>query len=146
MLHIVEGNLFESRCSVLVNTVNCVGTMGKGLAAQFSWAYPEITPLYVRDCEVGRYRPGTVIPYTAKDGTVIACAATKGDWRYPSRYDWVAQCLKGIQYAARPGDTIALPPLGAGLGGLDGRLVLNMVRRHFDCDTQPFDVYYFLPR
>ena len=62
------GNLFESTCDTIVNTVNCVGVMGKGIALEFKQRYPAMYREYIEKCNSGELRPG--IPYVYKDGNV----------------------------------------------------------------------------
>ena len=115
-----DGNIFDSKQPALVNPVNCVGRMGKGLAKQFRDRYPEINRPYQRDCAYGLLRPGTVRAYPVSAARTIVCLPTKRHWREPSRLQDVADGLNALAkwLTASEMDGIAVPPLGAGLGGL----------------------------
>lgn len=115
------GNLFESRAQTLVNTVNCVGVMGKGVAEQFKRRFPEMFEDYRRRAERNAVRLGEPYLYRDRSGVQIVNFPTKGHWRSPSR---LADIERGLDYlaahAAEWGITsIAMPPLGCGNGGLE---------------------------
>ncbi len=114
-----RGNLFASRAQALVNTVNCVGVMGKGVALEFRRRFPEMYADYRRVCDAGRLRPGQILPY--RKGTPwILNFAVKDDWRHPSRMDWVESCLAKFaeNYRAMNITSVAMPWIGA----MNGRL------------------------
>lgn len=129
MITHTTGNLFDSDAQYLINTVNCVGVPGKGLAKQFAERYPEQTQIYIQDCRNGLYQPGTVRLYTMSHGPNLLFAATKDHWRNPSQYPWIEQILTDLSnWADRVGPvSVAMPPTGAGLGGLNPIQVRNIV-------------------
>lgn len=113
------GDIFESKCSTIVNTVNCVGVMGKGIALEFKNRYPEMFSDYVKKCKTGSLKTG--VPYVYDNGDVkILNFPTKNHWRSPSRLSFVVEGLDWfIDNYDRYGITsIAFPPLGCGNGGL----------------------------
>jgi len=121
MFRALIGDLFESRAQTLVNTVNCVGIMGKGVAAEFKKRYPMMFEDYRLRCERGEVRLGK--PYLFRDvsGTMIVNFPTKGHWRSPSR---LADIESGLTYFASHFEewdvaSAAFPPLGCGNGGLE---------------------------
>lgn len=123
MLNFVHGDLFDSKAEALVNTVNTVGVMGKGLALDFKQRYPGNFELYKAACEIGLVAIGSVF-ITRPDDLVgpkwIVNFPTKEHWRHRSQLAWIQSGLKDLktfitQYGVR---SIAIPPLGAGLGGL----------------------------
>ncbi|WP_052763950.1 macro domain-containing protein [Microvirga massiliensis] len=126
-------NIVESSADLLVNTVNCVGVAGKGVALAFKQAFPWIMEPYQAACRTRVMRPGTVSIFPLKrDGDrqiLWAAFATKDHWRDPSRLEWVKQGLGELaRYArARGVRSIALPPPGCGNGGLDWRIVEPLV-------------------
>ena len=71
MIKIVTGNLFESDADCLVNTVNCEGVMGKGIAYQFKLRFPENYKAYVSNCKEGKLRPGKMFVFSENDKTII---------------------------------------------------------------------------
>ncbi|GHE77768.1 hypothetical protein GCM10019059_40950 [Camelimonas fluminis] len=131
----VTGNITNSSASLLVNTTNCVGVMGKGVALAFKQAFPHIMPMYQRDCRDGLIRPGTARIYELRrdpDRTSFwASLATKDHWRDPSRLEWIEPALQQLAIQAQHIgiDSIALPPPGCGNGGLDWRVVEPIVLR-----------------
>jgi O-acetyl-ADP-ribose deacetylase (regulator of RNase III) len=114
-----RGNIFASRAQVLVNTVNCVGVMGKGVALEFRRRFPEMYADYRRVCEQGRLRPGQILPYR-KSAPWILNFAVKDDWRHPSRMEWVESCLSKFteNYRVLGIKSVAMPWIGA----MNGRL------------------------
>ena len=89
MITFKQGNLLESDADCLVNTVNCEGYMGKGIAYQFKTRFPENNRLYVKECRQHNLTPGKVL-VTQEEGRTIVNFPTKDKWREPS-------CLEYIQ-------------------------------------------------
>lgn len=120
-MKITIGNIFESHAQTLVNTVNCVGVMGKGIALEFKKKYPEMFEDYKKKCEEGKVKPG--IPYLYEDsrGTAILNFPTKQHWRSPSKYSYIVEGLDYFRghYKEWNIRSIAFPPLGCGNGGLE---------------------------
>jgi O-acetyl-ADP-ribose deacetylase (regulator of RNase III) len=123
MIEFVEGDLFESGCEALVNPVNCIGVMGKGLALQFKQRYPRYFTNYKWQCDKGLFYPGRVFLYTLMRNSnplFVISVATKDHWRNPSKLEWVENGLKDLceVLVLRNVKSVAVPALGAGLGGL----------------------------
>jgi O-acetyl-ADP-ribose deacetylase (regulator of RNase III)/uncharacterized protein YwgA len=121
MFKALIGDLFASKLATLVNTVNCVGIMGKGVALEFKKRYPAMFEDYVSKCAQKQVRLGQ--PYLWRDlaGASIINFPTKDHWRSPSRY---ADIESGLDYFVSHFrewkiESVALPPLGCGNGGLD---------------------------
>ena len=114
------GNLFESKCNTIVNTVNCVGVMGKGIALEFKKQYPAMFRDYVNKCDFGEVKPGKPYVYEDASGMKILNFPTKDHWRSPSRLSYVVDGLDWfIEHYQEYGiESIAFPPLGCGNGGL----------------------------
>lgn len=140
----VTGNLLDSPADALVCTVNCVGTMGKGLALDFKQRWPDLFTYYRQCCKgipgranpekAFRPAPGWVLPWSTDDGRLVFCAATKDHWRDPSQLAWVSLCLTNLVILCDRSPwtrSIAIPTLGCGLGGLDWTLVRPMIVRAF---------------
>lgn len=119
------GNIFESKCTTIVNTVNCVGVMGKGIALEFKKRYPAMYRDYVEKCNQGEVKPGKPFVYQDSDGTRILNFPTKDHWRSPSRLSYVIDGLDWFieNYEDYGISSIAFPPLGCGNGGLTWRVV-----------------------
>lgn len=117
------GSIFESGATALVNPVNCVGVMGGGLARIFADRYPEMERDYNLYCESGLLRPGMVHSYYSnlEEVPIILNLPTKDDWRKPSTLEYVHDGLIALAtYLNRFSiDSVAVPALGCGLGGLD---------------------------
>lgn len=117
------GDLFAAGTDALVNTVNCVGIMGRGVALQFKKAYPANFRAYEAACRVGDVQPGRMFVFeTGKFAPrFIINFPTKRHWRGKSRIEDIESGLVALaqEIRARNIRSIALPPLGSGLGGLD---------------------------
>lgn len=132
-------SLFDLEANVLVNPVNCVGVMGKGLAKEFAKRYPEILPIYKEACSNFTLSPGQsyVIDLVScgiqKDNvTHIVLFTTKGHWKNDSRLCWIETGLDGLKKRCddyfKETDVIAIPKVGAGLGGLNEQDVVAMIK------------------
>lgn len=131
MFKALIGDLFESRAQTLVNTVNCVGVMGKGVAEQFAKRFPAMLDDYKRRCDGGSVRLGEPYLYRDLSGVSIVNFPTKGHWRSPSR---LVDIERGLDYfvahAAEWNITsMAMPPLGCGNGGLEWSEVSPLIYR-----------------
>jgi O-acetyl-ADP-ribose deacetylase (regulator of RNase III) len=120
MIRFVHGNLFDSKAEALVNTVNCVGVMGKGIAYQFKRAYPKMFADYVARCRRHEIRPGKVTTFR-ENGKLIINFPTKEHWKASSRLEDVEAGLTALRdlMVGENITSIAVPPLGCGNGGLD---------------------------
>lgn len=130
-----SGDLFDSGVEALVNTVNTVGVMGKGLALQFKRRYPDNFREYADACERGEVQLGHmfVVSVTELAGPrFIINFPTKGHWRGRSRLESIEQGLDDLVRVVREHGlrSVALPALGAGNGGLDWADVKNAIERH----------------
>jgi len=124
MIELTYGNLLEAKAEALVNTVNCVGVMGKGIALQFKQAFPDNFTYYAKACKGGQVQPGRVLIFETGsmfNPKYIINFPTKRHWKGKSRMaDIEAGLVDLVAQIRRVGiRTIAIPPLGAGLGGLN---------------------------
>lgn len=119
MISFITGNIFESEALCLVNTVNCEGYMGKGMAYQFKLLYPENNRDYVRACKSGELHIGSIHSYF-EDGKLIVNFPTKDKWREKSKMSYVQTGLDLLVALIKEKEikSIAVPPLGCGNGGL----------------------------
>lgn len=124
-----DGDLLTSTAEALVNPVNTVGVMGKGLALAFRRAHPDSYAAYRTACGNGELRVGKVFP-TRRDGGWIVHFPTKRHWRDPSRMEWIESGLSDLVRFLRENDvrSVAVPALGCGLGGLAWEEVEPVVR------------------
>jgi O-acetyl-ADP-ribose deacetylase (regulator of RNase III) len=126
-----KGNIFDSPVQAIVNTVNCVGVMGKGVALEFRRRFPEMYSAYAQVCERRLLQPGQILPYL--NGTPwILNFAVKNDWKHPSRLEWVESCLQRFvgKYQELGIRSVAMPWLGAMNGGLPWPQVHQLMRSY----------------
>ncbi len=132
MIKFVIGNLLDAKVEALVNTVNTAGVMGKGLALQFKKAFPANNKAYEAACQQGEVQIGKMFVFDA-GGIVlpryIINFPTKKHWRSPSKLEYIEQGLTALIDVIRDRKirSIAIPPLGAGLGGLDWSKVRGVI-------------------
>ena len=148
MIHYLTGDLFESKAVALVNTVNLLGVMGKGVALQFKNKYPQNFKLYKAACQNGDIAIGKL--FVTRENTVfgeriIINFPTKTDWRKPSEYSYIEEGLDDLVSVMNEYQigSIALPPLGAGNGGLNWGTVKNMIDRKLS--SLNADIYVYEP-
>lgn len=132
MIKFTQGNLLEARAEALVNTVNTVGVMGKGIALMFKERFPENFRRYASACKAGEVQVGRmfVTEVSELDGPRwIINFPTKQHWRGRSRMEWIAEGLHDLRrfLVEERVRSIAVPPLGAGNGGLDWAEVRPLV-------------------
>lgn len=146
MIMYVTGNLFQSPAKVLVNTVNTVGVMGKGVAYEFKRMFPEMFSQYRELCECGQLKIGTLWLYKSSNKWVLNFP-TKKHWRYPSRVEYIEAGLKKFvdTYADMGIHSIAFPPLGCGNGGLDFETQVQPLMEHY-LRNLPIEVFIYPDR
>ena len=129
MIRYTQGNLLKAPAEALVNTVNEIGMMGKGIALMFREAFPETARAYEQAAKAGQVRVGRMFVTENRDliggPRWIIHFPTKRHWRQPSKLDWIREGLWDLMRVIneRQISSIALPPLGCGSGGLDWELV-----------------------
>ena len=124
MIRFTSGNILDAEVEALVNTVNCVGIMGRGIALQFKHAFPENFKAYEAACKRKAVEPGQMFVFDTGELTLpryIINFPTKRHWRGKSRMEDIDAGLLALvgEIRKRGIQTIAVPPLGSGLGGLD---------------------------
>jgi O-acetyl-ADP-ribose deacetylase (regulator of RNase III) len=134
MMKFLQGNLLDAKVEALVNTVNTVGVMGKGIALMFKEAFPDNFRAYEYACEHHEVKVGRMFvteSRTFSGPRWIINFPTKRHWRQPSKLEWITAGLEDLRKVIRENAirSIALPPLGAGNGGLDWREVRLEVER-----------------
>lgn len=142
LVALVKGNVLESRARAIVNTVNCVGVMGKGIALAFKHRYPAMYHNYVARCNNDEVKVGKPYPYTVEDYIVINFP-TKLHWRSVSHLSDIEAGLLHLRaHLDEWGITsIALPPLGCGNGQLDWSLVGPTLYKHLSTFGIPVELY-----
>ena len=145
MFKALIGDLFASHARTLVNTVNCVGIMGKGVAAEFKKRFPEMFEDYASRCTRKEVRLGEPYLYEDLAGASIINFPTKGHWRASSR---LADIERGLNYLVAHAtewklQSLALPPLGCGNGGLEWAEVGPLI--HAKLSKLGIDVEVYAP-
>src|SRR6266851_1967644 len=143
MMKILVGDLFESSAQTLMNTVNCVGVMGKGVALEFKERFPDMYTDYVRRCEAHEVKLGQ--PYLFKRTTVpwILNFPTKDHWKSVSKLSDIVAGLEYLSahYKAWGITSLAVPPLGCGQGQLEWRVVGPTLYRYLEKLAIPVELY-----
>jgi len=143
MVETKVGDLFESEAQTLVNTVNSVGVMGKGIALEFKKRFPAMYEDYLRRCEAGEVKLGRPYLYKRPTSPWILNFPTKDHWRSVAR---LADIVAGLRYLVRHYrewgiESLAVPPLGCGFGGLEWRVVGPTLYRHLKLLEIPVELY-----
>lgn len=149
MIQPASGDILESSAEALVNTVNCVGVMGRGIALQFKNRYPENFKEYAQACKLKEVRPGRMFVTSSNQlqgPRYIINFPTKRHWKGKSRLEDIDAGLADlVQVVADLKITsIAIPPLGCGLGGLPWQLVKARILDAFQ-GLEQVQVYLFEP-
>lgn len=120
MIKYLHGDMFETGADGLVNTVNTVGVMGKGIAKTFKQIYPDMYKSYKKLCDENRLEIGNLLVYKTENKTVINFP-TRKHWRTKSKVEWIEEGLKTFIkiYDELNVSSVAFPRLGCGNGGLD---------------------------
>jgi O-acetyl-ADP-ribose deacetylase (regulator of RNase III) len=144
MLTYIASSIWQSPAQTLVNTVNTVGAMGKGIALQFKKQYPEMYEQYRELCKQKKLTVGKLWLYRGEDRWVINFP-TKKHWRHPSKREYVEDGLKKFVsvYETFGITSISFPQLGTGHGGLDWDLVVKPLMEHY-LKPLPIPVYIHL--
>jgi len=145
MLEIKKGNIFQTTCEALVNPVNCMGVMGKGLAYEFRLRYPDLYQEYKKQCEKNQIQIGKLWIYKAKDGKVIVNFPTKYHWKYPSKIEYLEKGLKNfVEIYKQEGITsIAFPVLGSENGKIPLQVALNVMKMYLQNLDLKIEIYIF---
>ena len=149
MIYYKQGNLLDAPVEALVNTVNEVGVMGKGVALMFREEFPESSKTYQKAAKAGEVRVGHVF-MTKGDYLTgprwIVHFPTKKHWRHPSKIEWIRAGLRDLvrMVHERQIRSLALPPLGCGNGGLDWDVVRHEIEAALEA-VPDVDVHLYEP-
>lgn len=145
-MEILKGNIFATKCQTIVNTVNCVGVMGAGIAYEFRLRYPQMYEKYVELCRVRYINIGSLWLYKSEDKWILNFP-TKYDWKYESRPEYLE---KGLQkfldtYKEKGITSVAFPLLGASKGGIPVDVSIDIMTSYLErCDI-PIEIYHYDP-
>ncbi len=154
MIEIKKGNIFTTQCQTIVNTVNCVGVMGAGIAYEFKLRYPEMFNKYKNFCNDGSINIGNLWIYTLDSNqrnfgyTKILNFPTKNHWKYPTKKEYLEKGLKKFidTYISKDIESIAFPLLGANKGGMNEEDSIRIMKEYLSkCDI-PIEIWYFNPK
>ena len=143
MIEYVEGDIFNSPAQVIVNTVNTVGVMGKGLALSFKQRYPNMFEQYKAACEKHSLTVGKLMLIYESDHWLLLFP-TKESWRNPSKMEYIEKGLMKFvnTYADKSISSIAFPKLGCGNGELDWNIVKPLMEKYLK--PLPISIYIYL--
>ncbi|MFG6095046.1 macro domain-containing protein [Leptothoe sp. ISB3NOV94-8A] len=132
MIEFTQGDILKTEADALVNTVNCVGVMGRGIALQFRKAYPENFKAYKKNCDANQVRPGAMFVHDLNSlypPRYIINFPTKRHWKNKSQIEDIQSGLEDLVTVVRDRQirSIAIPPLGCGLGGLNWAQVRELI-------------------
>lgn len=145
MINYIKGDIFDSPAQVIVNPVNTVGVMGKGLALSFKQRYPEMFQAYRTACEKHLLTVGKLMLWRAPDHWILLFP-TKENWCHPSKLSYIEKGLIKFTetYANKNITSVAFPKLGCGNGELDWNKVKPLMEKYLE--HLPINVYiYFAP-
>jgi O-acetyl-ADP-ribose deacetylase (regulator of RNase III)/uncharacterized protein YwgA len=143
MVRVLFGDVLDSKAQTLVNTVNCVGVMGKGIALEFKERFPEMFNDYVQRCNRNEVRLGRPYLYKRLTPPWILNFPTKGHWRSVSRIEDIIKGLKYLlqHYKVWGITSLAVPPLGCGQGQLEWKIVGPTLYRYLIQLDTPVELY-----
>jgi O-acetyl-ADP-ribose deacetylase (regulator of RNase III) len=148
MIEFKRGNIFNTHKQTIVNTVNCVGVMGKGIALVFKLRYPEMFDIYKAHCKSKHISIGKLWLYRGEpEAAWVLNFPTKFHWKYPSKIEYLEKGLEKFvtTYKSQGIESISFPLLGAHNGGLDKGLVLDLMKDYLSqCDI-PVEIYEYDP-
>ncbi len=139
-----DRNIFDSQCQTIVNTINCVGVMGKGIALEMKKRYPEMFDKYKDYCDKGLIDVGKLWLYKHSDEKWILNFPTKKHWKNKSEYEYIESgMIKFLEtYKERGIKTIAFPMLGCSNGGLDKDIVIQIMAKYLiQCTDLIVEIY-----
>ncbi len=133
MIEYYDGTVFNAGVNCMVNTVNCIGVMGAGLALEFALRYPAMCDDYEAKCERKEFSVGKV-DYYRGEGYTIVNFPTKWHFKYPSKPEWIEAGLRDFvrTYRGEGIREVAFPKLGTMNGGLDWQEVRALCEKYLD--------------
>lgn len=140
MILYLGGDLLEDDADVLVNTINCVGAMGAGIALQFKNKFPLNFLRYQQNCRIGKIKPASLFKYK-ESGQMIYNLATKDHWKDATRLSWIVKGCENIRKEIQENNlnSIAIPALGCNNGGASWPKVKNILESRLsglDCEVR----------
>lgn len=146
---IINGNIFNTKAQTIVNTVNCVGVMGKGIALVFKLRYPQMFDIYKQHCAAHLINIGKLWLYKGESNAPwVLNFPTKTHWKLPSEYTYIEKGLQKFvdSYKEKGITSIAFPLLGANNGGLDKNVVMDIMISYLNKCEIPVEIYLYDPK
>lgn len=145
-MNIVKGNIFTTKCQTIVNTVNCVGVMGAGIALEMRYRYPNMFFKYKELCDNNLYEIGKLFLYKTNKRWILNFP-TKKHWKYPSKPEYIKLGLQKFTetYKSKGITSVAFPLLGAHNGGLKKETSLELLESHLSKIEIPVEIFFYSP-
>jgi O-acetyl-ADP-ribose deacetylase (regulator of RNase III) len=147
-----KGNIFTTKCQTIVNTVNCVGVMGAGIAYEFRLRFPDMFKKYKERCDNSQINIGKLWNYVIEENHTgkyeyILNFPTKNDWKNPSKIEYLEKGLKSFSeiYQKENIKSIAFPLLGADRGGLSKESSKEIMKKYLEKLDIDIEIWHFDP-
>lgn len=143
-MKIITGNIFTTKCQTIVNTVNCFGIMGAGLALECKFRYPDMFSRYEEICNNKLLDIGKLYLYKS-DSRWVLNFPTKHHWKYPTKPEYIEKGLKKFKetYKSKGITSIAFPLLGAQNGGLTKEQSITLLEKYLNDIDIPIEIYQY---
>ena len=143
-MKIITGNIFTTKCQTIVNTVNCFGIMGAGLALECKYRYPDMFSRYEEICNNKLLDIGKLYLYKS-DSRWILNFPTKHYWKYPTKPEYIEKGLRKFKetYRSKGITSIAFPLLGAQNGGLTKEQSITLLEKYLNDIDIPIEIYQY---
>lgn len=143
-MKVIRGNIFTSKCQTLVNTVNCVGVMGAGIALECRLRYPDMHDKYVQLCYENKINIGILWIYKSPEKWILNFP-TKKHWKYPSKVEYLHAGLEKFlnTYEEKGIQSIAFPLLGADNGGIPQEESLMIMTTYLEKADLGIEIYKY---
>lgn len=152
MIEIKKGNIFTTECQTIVNTINCVGVMGAGIAYEFKLRHPMMFDKYKYFCNNNLINIGSLWIYKLNEKkelgyTKILNFPTKKNWKYPTKKEYLEKGLNKFinTYDKKDIKSIAFPLLGASRGGLEEEVSIEIMKKYLSKCNIKVEIWYFDP-
>lgn len=144
MIVFINGDILKTKADAIVNPVNCEGVMGKGLAYQIKIKYPKTYEAYSLACKQGELQTGKIHSFFENDKLIINFP-TKDKWRAKSKIEYITSSLPLLVDLIIKSNikSIAIPPLGCGLGGLNWKCVKPLLLQYFEEISTSVEIYIY---
>lgn len=143
-MEVIHGNIFTTKCQTIVNTVNCFGVMGAGIALECKYRYPEMNERYIELCQKKLFNIGQLYLFKSSEKWILNFP-TKHHWKFPTKKEYLEKGLKKFidTYQAKEIESIAFPLLGASHGGLNKDESLEIMERYLKKISIPYEIYSY---